>query len=167
LSFKQRLEAAAQPFGYAAGLFLVAMMLITVGDVLLRWLFNFPIAGTLDLVELFFVTSLFLAIPGVFLRDENISVDVMDNLAGRRGVAVLRYGGLMLSLLFVAALMWRIVETSAYSFGSPEVTASIEIPKWVHWLPILFGTGASVLALAVILMRPRGVVSEPPKPRLE
>ncbi|MGA9125792.1 MAG: hypothetical protein WB382_21015, partial [Pseudolabrys sp.] len=48
---------------YGSALFLVAMMLITVADVTLRALFNLPITGAYDLVQLFLVGTIFLSIP--------------------------------------------------------------------------------------------------------
>ncbi|MGB9393738.1 MAG: hypothetical protein WCB32_03040, partial [Pseudolabrys sp.] len=50
---------------YGSALFLVAMMLITVADVTLRALFNLPITGAYDLVQLFLVGTIFLSIPHV------------------------------------------------------------------------------------------------------
>ncbi|HEX7007976.1 MAG TPA: TRAP transporter small permease, partial [Alphaproteobacteria bacterium] len=56
-------ELAARFFGLAAAVFLIAMMMISVADVSLRAAFDVPIFGTFDLVELFLVASVFLAIP--------------------------------------------------------------------------------------------------------
>ena len=69
--------------GYASALFLAAMMLITVADVGSRALFNLPITGAYDLVQLFLVGTIFLSIPDVFLRDENIVIDFVDHLLVR------------------------------------------------------------------------------------
>ncbi len=48
------------------------MMLLTVADVVLRGLFNAPIRGVYELVELLLAYTFFVALPAVFLRDENI-----------------------------------------------------------------------------------------------
>jgi TRAP-type C4-dicarboxylate transport system permease small subunit len=49
--------------------FLAAMMLLTVADVTLRALFNRPIHGTFELIELGLACSVYIALPAVFLRD--------------------------------------------------------------------------------------------------
>ena len=70
--------------GVMAAVFLTAMLLITVADVTLRAVANLPIRGGYELVELFLVATFFLALPCVFLRDENIVVNAMDDVAPRR-----------------------------------------------------------------------------------
>ena len=76
--------------GYGSALFLVAMMLVTVADVILRALFNLPITGAYDLVQLFLVGTVFLSIPDVFLNDDNIVVDFVDHPFGRTVVGLLK-----------------------------------------------------------------------------
>ena len=52
----------------------------------MRALFNAPITGAYDLVQLFLVGTVFLSIPDVFLRDKNIVIDFVDHIAGRTAV---------------------------------------------------------------------------------
>ena len=75
--------AAARFCGWLAAAFVAAMMLLTVADVVLRAVFNRPIRGTLEIVELLLACTFFLALPAVFLRDENLVVDVVDDVAPR------------------------------------------------------------------------------------
>ena len=63
------------------------MMLLTVADVVLRAFVNRPIRGMLELVELLLACTFFLALPAVFLRDENIVVDVVDSMRAALGAA--------------------------------------------------------------------------------
>jgi TRAP-type C4-dicarboxylate transport system permease small subunit len=82
--WRRRVAAAC---GIAAGAFLVAMMLLTVADVALRAVTNRPIRGMFEIVELLLACTFFIALPAVFLRDENLVVDVIDACAraGCRG----------------------------------------------------------------------------------
>src|SRR5258708_6095178 len=73
--------------GAAAAIFLAAMMLLTVADVALRSFFNLPIRGVYDLVELLLAGTFFVALPAVFLRDENIVVNSIDDFWPRAGAA--------------------------------------------------------------------------------
>ena len=69
--------------GLIAAVFLAAMLLLTVADVVLRATINVPIRGVYDLVELFLAATFFFALPCVFLRDENIVVNSIDDVAPR------------------------------------------------------------------------------------
>lgn len=147
------LDRAARLLGRAAAIFLVAMMLVTVVDVGLRWLVNFPVFGTFDLVELFLVATIFLAIPETFLRDEHVVVDVVDRVAGPRTIAVLRTISAGLALVFLTLMLAYMIRPAWDSVAFHDVTLDLEIPKIVHWTLILAGTGCSVLCVAAVFVR--------------
>src|SRR2546421_7126045 len=102
-------KLAEKVFGYLAAAFLAAMMLLTVADVVLRAFFNRPIHGTFELVELCLACTIFVALPAVFLRDEHLVVDVVDQLARPAVVRVLDLFGALASLLVLAVVFWRLV----------------------------------------------------------
>ena len=68
-------EVASRTCGISPPLFLAAMMLLTVADVVLRAAFNTPIRGVYELVELLLAYTFFIALPAVFLRDDHILVN--------------------------------------------------------------------------------------------
>lgn len=146
-------ELAARFFGLAAAVFLIAMMMISVADVSLRAAFDVPIFGTFDLVELFLVASVFLAIPATFLREEHIVVDVIDHVAPARLIAGLRWTGTVLTLAFLILMLSQMIEPARDKIEFGEVTLELSIPKYVHWIPILIGVFFSALAVAAILAR--------------
>ena len=144
---------AARFFGLAAAVFLIAMMMVTVADVGLRSLFNIPITGTFDLVELFLVASVFLAIPGTFLRDEHVVVDVIDHVAPRRFTRALRWIGTVLTLGFLVVMLTQMISPAEDTVEFGDVTLGLGIPKYIHWIPILLGVFFSAIAVAAILVR--------------
>jgi len=131
--------------GFVSGLFLVAMMLITVADVTLRTAFRLPITGTYDLVQLFLVGNVFLSIPDVFLRNENIVIDFVDHVLGRPAVALLEAAANLAALAFLAILAWRMVPAALDAMRFGEVSPDLSIPMGVHWGLMIAGI---VLALA-------------------
>jgi TRAP-type C4-dicarboxylate transport system permease small subunit len=144
---------AARFFGLAAAVFLVAMMMVTVADVSLRSALDIPIFGTFDLVELFLVASVFLAIPGTFLREEHVVVDVIDHVAPAWLTAGLRWTGTVLTLAFLMLMLSQMIEPALDKIEFGDVTLELSIPKYIHWIPILLGVLFSALAVAAILVR--------------
>ena len=53
--------------GWLAALCVAGMMLVTVADVALRWFANYPLRGTVEIVELLLTCSFFLALAVVVL----------------------------------------------------------------------------------------------------
>jgi TRAP-type C4-dicarboxylate transport system permease small subunit len=132
-------KRAARPFGLAAGLILVFMMLLTTVAVLARQLFNAPLLGLVELSEYALVACIFVAMPGVFLRDENIVVDVIDHVVSRRVSHILRLFGLALTLAFLGFSAITMIEPAWVKYNRDQTTLVLEIDLFYFWLPILFG----------------------------
>ncbi len=130
---QRAVDIAARVFGSLAAIFLAAMMLLTVADVLLRWLFNYPIHGMLELVEL--------------------GLDIIDHLAKPRVVRLLDLFGALCSLGTLAVMLWQMVPLARTMHEFGDVTSDLSIPKIFYWIPVLLGIGASALATLVFIAR--------------
>jgi TRAP-type transport system small permease protein len=136
---------------YGSAIFLAAMMLITVADVVLRAVFNLPITGTYDLVQLFLVGTVFLSIPDVFLHDKNIVIDFVDHVFGARGVRGLKLIANLAALVFLAVLFWRMFPPALDSARFNEVSPDLSVPMIVHWALMIIGILITLPAAALIL----------------
>jgi len=143
----------SRALGAIAALFLAAMVLLTVADVLLRALFNYPLRGMLELIELGLACTVFLGLPAVFLRDANLVVDVLDQVARPPLVRLLKLLGALLSLGVLAVMAWQMLPLARgmYEFG--DVTSDLSIPKIYYWIPVLVGVVASAAATLVFIVR--------------
>lgn len=150
----QRLTGSlARGLSWVAAACLVVMMSITVVDVVLRGAFRQPVFGTYDIVEAMLVAAVFLALPEVFLRDQHVTVDVVDQLVPGFVARLLKIVAALLSLGFVAALGWNMIGPArdAWQFG--ETTLDLKLPIWLFWAPMLLGIAGSVAALVAFLLR--------------
>jgi TRAP-type C4-dicarboxylate transport system permease small subunit len=132
-------KRAATPFGLAAALILVFMMLLTTVAVSARQLFDAHLLGLVEISELALVACIFVAMPGAFLRDENIVVDVIDHVVPRRVTHVLRMFGLALTLAFMGLSAITMIEPASVKFNRGQTTLVLEIDLFYFWVPILFG----------------------------
>jgi TRAP-type C4-dicarboxylate transport system permease small subunit len=137
--------------GAMAAVFLAAMLLITVADVTLRATINLPIRGGYELVELFLVATFFLALPCVFLRDENIVVNAVDDVAPRL-VAPLKRAAALLAVVILAVMAWQGLIAARDSLEFNDVTADLALPKFWHWLALLAGVIAAAIAALVMAL---------------
>jgi TRAP-type C4-dicarboxylate transport system permease small subunit len=125
------------------------MMLVTVIDVILRAVFNFPVTGTYDLVQLFLVGTVFLSVPDVFLQEKNIVVDFSDHIFPPIIVKLLKLVATTLGIVFLGTLIWRMVPPALDSGRYNEVSPDLSIPMVVHWALMI---GALTLAFPAALM---------------
>ena len=123
------------------------MMLLTVGDVCLRAFFNVALRGTYEIIELLLAASFFLALPAVFLREENILVDVVDGLAPR-AVPLLRRLAELIAVVVLAVMAWQGWKAAAETLVFNDVTSDLSIHRLVYWIPVLMGMVGGALAAA-------------------
>jgi TRAP-type C4-dicarboxylate transport system permease small subunit len=128
-------------------------MLLTVADVLLRSFFNFPIRGTLELVELGLACTIFVALPAVFLRDEHLVVDVIDHFVRPAAVRWLDLAGAVVSLGVLVVMAWQMAPLARAMHEFGDVTSDLSIPRIYYWIPVLGGVVASALATLVLILR--------------
>jgi TRAP-type C4-dicarboxylate transport system permease small subunit len=131
---------------------ILAMMLLTVADVLLRDLTGRSIHGTFELVELLLAGAVFLALPAAFLREEHIVVDVVDHYAPRAVPALRRLSG-VLALALLATLLWRSSLAAHDSWKLGDVTMDLAWPRLLYWIPLLAGVLCSLVAVGAMLWR--------------
>ncbi len=155
---------AAKPFAFAAVLALAFMVLITTAAVLARWLFRQEIFGVVDMMELALAFAVFLALPGVFLRDEQVTVDLIDGLGSKPLTFALRLIAYALGLAFIGLTLSQMIAPALEKLRSPETTMTLQIPRYWHWLPLVVGFAASALAIVAVAVRAvrRGAGYRPP-----
>jgi TRAP-type C4-dicarboxylate transport system permease small subunit len=128
------------------------MMLLTVVDVCLRAVFNLPLRGTYEIIELLLACTFFLALPAVFLRDENILVDVVDGLAPR-AVPFLRRLAAAIAVAVLGMMAWQGWKAAAETLVFNDVTSDLSIHRLVYWIPVLAGMIGAALAAAWMLLK--------------
>lgn len=146
-------RAVARLLGLAAAAVLLFMMLYTTYAVASRQFFDAPVLGVVDVMELALVSFIFIAMPGVFLRNENVTVDILDNLLPPGVIRALKVIALLVALGFLSVSLYAMIPAAAEKYSSFEVTMTIGIHKFVHWTPILFGFAGSILATLWVLFR--------------
>ncbi len=138
--------------GGIAAAFLAGMLVLTVADVFLRTFFNYPLRGVYELIELMLAGSFFLALPCVFLRDDNILVNSIDEIWPRI-VPLLKRLALVLSVLTFVVLVWQGWSAAWDSYEFHDITADLGLPRFWHWTIVLVGMSLAALAALFMLFR--------------
>ena len=110
-AWKRRVELL---LGAGASAILMAMMLLTVVDVVARYVFNRPLRGAFEVTELMLVVLIFAGLPLVSFTDEHAVMDFIDRLLGGRGqlrVERVVQAANAAFMLLLAWLVWRKANT--------------------------------------------------------
>ena len=145
--------AVARFLTRVAAIFLLAMMLINVIDVGLRVSINAPIFGTYEIVEFMLAAVAFLAIPEAFLRDQHITIELIDQVLPERVIDALRAFGTLCAMTFVGLMVWHMIQPAMDYVEFNEITMDLQLPLIWKVLLIMTGVGAAVLTALVLFVR--------------
>jgi TRAP-type C4-dicarboxylate transport system permease small subunit len=94
--------------GVAASAILLAMMFLTVVDVVARYVFSRPVRGAFEVTELMLLVLIFAGLPLVSFSDEHAVMDFIDRLFGRRGQDRLQRLVQLVNAAFMFLLTWLV-----------------------------------------------------------
>lgn len=139
--------AAARLNGVAAAA-IVAMMLLTVADVVLR-LFRMPIPGTYEVVG--FLGAAIIAFSLAYTASErgHITVDFLVQRFPRRAQAFFDAVNEMAASVFFGLIAFAGIHAASDMKRAGEVSLTLELPTY----SILYGIAAGCALLALVLLR--------------
>ena len=140
------LVAAARLMRYAAMVALLLMMAVTILDVGMRIAINELVLGSVEVVQLALVATVFLALPETFLHDQHITVDALDQFASPRAVRSARIVAGIAASVLVGVMAWRMVLPAIDTLVYGDLTNDLQMSLFWYWLPMLIG----ILLAAVI-----------------
>jgi len=147
------IEEAARWLTRVAALFLLFMMGINVVDVTLRAAFDAPIFGTYEIVELTLAAVAFFAIPEAFLRNEHVTIELIDQIAPKKVVDFLRVFGLGVTLVFFGLLVYYMIPPAIDAVTYNDVSFDLHIPLIWRGSLVLFAMAVALVAVALIFWR--------------
>lgn len=137
----------------AAGLALLAMMVLTFVDVFGRYGFHASVFGGSEMVELLMVVVIFAGVALVTLDDDHIAVNVIDHLLPAAAGPAMRWVRGIFSLVCYAgvAVALGLIARDAWVTGKTSIV--LQMPQW--WAAtaatVLTAAGAAVYGLALLL----------------
>lgn len=142
---------------WLAALALIVLMMITVADVTLRYLFNSPVRGSYDMVESMLLVFVFNGMAAGFFMRRHVVIDLIDSIAGRRGTIVLIRIADVLSVICLTLLMWAMLQPAmqAYDYGDRKL--ELNLPIYILWIVALGGLAGTLFCAVTALWSPTPV----------
>jgi len=133
--WKRRADAL---LGVPASVVLLAMMGLTVVDVVARYRFSRPVRGAFEVTELMLVVLIFAGLPLVSFSDEHAVMDFVDRLLGPRGQGRLQRCVHVVNAAFMFLLtwlMWRKADR-IWAYGDATDVLRILYGPFVYFMAI-------------------------------
>ncbi|MEL6792886.1 MAG: TRAP transporter small permease [Pseudomonadota bacterium] len=147
------LNAATMALVWIGGLLILAVMLVTIGDIIARWVLATGFIGLVDITQFAVIGFAYLALPRVFWTNANVAIELYDERLSPRSDAALRLFACLLAIGVIALLLrygW-VQAGRALRYG--DVSQNIEIPMIAFWALILGGLACSGLITLVQIAR--------------
>ena len=132
-----------------AGVVLVALMFMTVADVVGRYFFNHPINGVFDLTHFAVLIMTFLSFAYCGYRGAHVVIALLyDRIPASAQFVVRRLSNAAGAVLF-AVIAWRSVVQSVDVQDFQEASQLLLIPYWPFYYLVAFGSALFALVLAI------------------
>lgn len=126
-------------FLWIASSALVLMMLVVVGDVVLRGAFNYPVRGAYDAVSILLLVMVSFGFAPVLLRRGEIVIDLIDHAVGPRGVRILASVSALVTVCVILFFGWSSIDPASNAWRYGDRSLELGIPQWVLWGVLLVG----------------------------
>jgi len=152
----------APTLGVLAAVVLFAMMALTCVDVIGRYFFSRPVFGGFELTEMMLAAMIFLGLPLVTLRNEHITVDVLDPVTPDWLFRLQHIAACAIGMVSTAYLAWRLWLRADTLYMGGETTAQLKVKLGylAYSMSILMALTAAALFVLLFRQPQRHVTGE-------
>ncbi len=133
---------------------LVILMMVTVLDVFMRYLFTRPIRASLDTVEVMLLVFVFNGMAAAFFGRRHIVIDLLDGVFGPRITQALIRIADVLSVFCLALLGWAMLLPASQSFEYGDTKMELPIPIYGLWIVTLASFAGTMFCALTALAKP-------------
>jgi TRAP-type C4-dicarboxylate transport system permease small subunit len=126
----------------------ILLMIFTVGESLLRNIFNYAIAGTHELVEFTMAVLVFFALAYTQIEKRHVSIDLLYNKLSPTVQRILESLTSLASLGIFILMTWQTILYGLEMRENHTVSPTLNIPLYPILFIIAFGIGLLCLVLA-------------------
>ena len=149
---KRRADAL---LGLAASAILLAMMVLTVIDVVARYVFSRPVRGAFEITELMLVILIFAGLPLVSFSDEHAVMDFIDRILGPRGQRGLQRTVQAVNAAFMFLLAWLtwLKADRIWAYRDATDVLRIVYGPFVYFMAVTIGLAGVIHAYKIVARR--------------
>jgi len=148
MNFLERIgNELARLLYWIAGTAIITMMILTCGDVVLRF-FRRPIPGTYELVCFLGAVAVAFAMAHTTVQKGHVAVSLLVRLFPARIQGLIESTTSTFGFIFFALVAWQSVLYGNDLHASGEVSLTLQLPFY----PFVYGIGFSAAAVCLVLL---------------
>jgi TRAP-type C4-dicarboxylate transport system permease small subunit len=142
--YHSAVRASVKGLAVLSGAGLIAMVLITTIDVLLR-VCRVSLPGAFDLIRIAAVVTISAALPYTTAIKGHVAIEYFFHKCGRRGRMVVDALMRLLGMALFSTLAWGCVDYGNSLRNKGEVSMTLQLP--VFWLPYVLAASCALVVL--------------------
>jgi TRAP-type C4-dicarboxylate transport system permease small subunit len=155
----------------AGGAVISFLVVLTAASAILNLVAHRPIPGDYEVAKHLVAISIFTFLPYCQLIGANVTVDIFTEGMGRRAKSAMLVFSSLIAALFALLLLRQMSYGFADYLRYPETTATLGIPLWTAFPPMLFSLLLLLVAALITgvegIRGMRGAALPPAKPVME
>lgn len=141
------------------GMILISVAIVaSIVDIACRKTIGFSVTGINDIMQLFVMACICLAMPLAYIREGHVGVDFVTDALPARALATLKFLVALLTTAFVAMLTYYAYGQAVQQINQGDKSQTLGIPILFYWAPLLIGMGVSAIASLLLALR-AGVIA--------
>jgi TRAP-type transport system small permease protein len=137
---------------YIASVTIGVMMMLTVADVFMRYVFARPITGSTEMIEFMMVVLILAVIPAA-MAHRHISVDVLTERLTPKGQAFFDAIMLLASCWLVAVMGWRAFRACLFMIKNDVRSPTLDIPIFPFYIVVAAAFIFLFIAMIVLVLQ--------------
>jgi TRAP-type C4-dicarboxylate transport system permease small subunit len=143
------IERVSRVMNNVGGVILFILMMLTVCDVFMRYVFNLPIMGTTELTRYMLVVLVFLGMAWCAVRLKHVKVDLVMSRFSARVQAIVDIITYFFSLVICIIMAWRVLLESVTVQRLGISSSLLKVPDFPFY--VLLALGLFILSLVVMI----------------
>ena len=140
-------------FGIIAIVAIFLMMVMIVCDVFLRYVFNSPILGVVELTEIMMVTMGFFAVVYTTMKNDHVKVEIMTNILPDSSKFILDSVFYIISIIALYFIARQNLLESLEVMHRGKGTTLLDVPIYPFYIIISIGCGFTAIVLFIRLIQ--------------
>jgi TRAP-type C4-dicarboxylate transport system permease small subunit len=137
---------------YVGAVILTAMMVLVAVAVIMRYVFNNPILGDLEVITFMLVGLISFSLAYCAVMKGHVSVTVLVTRLPYRAQVIISFFMNLITLGFIVMIAWYSVEQAIVLWRRSAATIIFKVPIFPFALVLAFGSGVFALVMVVELL---------------
>jgi TRAP-type C4-dicarboxylate transport system permease small subunit len=142
-------DPLAHRMNQIAGLFLIAMMLLTGLDVFTRYFLNSPIPGSYEIIQYIMPMVVAFGMAQCALKKKHVQIDLITSLLPNRIQQFLKSIAYLIMFIMFALISWQSFLRATGMYASGQYTEVLYMPIF----PFVYTVVLSCAALSIVALR--------------